>query len=130
MEVFGVGPFELLLVIIIGFIILGPERIPDVARSVGKGIRQIRQALQQLTTESGEKINVTDDLAALRREVLDLQKDLSKVTREILLPSDRSTKPDNPTPTSSNTPSPTPPTPPAAPSNDSDIIDMGASPKE
>jgi Tat protein translocase TatB subunit len=123
MEVFGVGPFELLLVVTIAFLILGPERIPDVARSVGKAIRQVRQAIQQLTTESGEKINVADDLAALRREVLGLQKDLTKVTQGILQPLDRPTAPKDSSPTSSS------PTPPVSPTSDSDSIDRGAPPK-
>jgi Tat protein translocase TatB subunit len=125
MEVFGIGPFELLLVILIGFIVLGPERIPDVARSVGKTIRQIRQSIQQFTTDSGEKINVADDLAALRREVVGLQKDLTRMTHEVLSPAVRTpTPPDPPAPTVS--PSDKPDTPPAS---ESDIIDMGAPPK-
>lgn len=125
MEVFGVGPFELFVVIVIAFIILGPERIPDVARSAGKGIRQIRQALQQLTTDSGEKINVADDLAALRREVTGLQKDLTRMTHEVLSPIDRSPAPkDTPAPIAPPSTAPNPP-----PASESDIIDMGAPPK-
>lgn len=122
MEVFGIGPFELLLVVAIAFIVLGPERIPDVARSTGKAIRQIRQSLQQLTTESGEKINIADDLAALRREVLGLQKDLTRATKDVLMPSDQSPAPRNPVSISP------PSTPESAPAREDDIIDMGAPP--
>lgn len=123
MEVFGIGPFELLLVAAIAFIVLGPERIPEVARSAGKAIRQIRESLQQLTTESGEKINIADDLAALRREVLGLQKDLTRVTKDILLPSDQSPAPRNPASTSTRS------TPESTPPSETDIIDMGAPPQ-
>jgi Tat protein translocase TatB subunit len=118
MEVFGVGPFELLLVILIAFVILGPEKIPGVARSLGTGLRQIRQSIQNLTTDSGEKINLADDLAALRREVLGLQKDLTTATQGLWQP-DRSTTPkDNSASAAEPTSSP----------DDSDIIDLGAPP--
>ena len=127
MEVFGVGPFELLLVVIIAFIILGPERIPDVARSIGKGIRQIRKSLQELTTDSGEKINLADDLAALRREVLGLQNDFTKVTQGILQPLDGLMTPKDllTTPPAASTPTVT-----TSATDDPNLVDMGASPKE
>jgi sec-independent protein translocase protein TatA len=43
--VFNVGPLELLVVLIIALIVLGPQRLPEVARSVGRGMREFRHAL-------------------------------------------------------------------------------------
>ena len=43
--VFNVGPLELIVVLIIALIVLGPQRLPDVARSVGRGMREFRSAL-------------------------------------------------------------------------------------
>jgi sec-independent protein translocase protein TatA len=43
--VFNVGPMEIVLVLVIALIVLGPQRLPDVARSVGKGMREFRGAL-------------------------------------------------------------------------------------
>jgi sec-independent protein translocase protein TatA len=45
--VFNVGPLEIVLVLVIALIVLGPQRMPDVARSVGKGMREFRDALTQ-----------------------------------------------------------------------------------
>ena len=42
---FNVGPLEIVLVLVIALIVLGPQRLPDVARSVGKGMREFRTAL-------------------------------------------------------------------------------------
>jgi TatA/E family protein of Tat protein translocase len=44
--VFNVGPLELIVVLIIALIVLGPARLPDVARSVGRGMREFRSALE------------------------------------------------------------------------------------
>jgi sec-independent protein translocase protein TatA len=44
--VFNVGPLELIVVLIIALIVLGPQRLPDVARSVGRGMREFRSALE------------------------------------------------------------------------------------
>jgi TatA/E family protein of Tat protein translocase len=43
--VFQVGPLELLVVGIIALLVLGPSRLPDAARAVGKGMREFRSAL-------------------------------------------------------------------------------------
>jgi sec-independent protein translocase protein TatA len=42
-----VGPLELIVVLIIALIVLGPQRLPDVARSVGRGMREFRNALDR-----------------------------------------------------------------------------------
>jgi len=41
----NVGPLELLVVGIIALIVLGPKRLPEAARSMGKGLREFRQSL-------------------------------------------------------------------------------------
>ena len=44
---FNVGPLELIVVLIIALIVLGPQRLPDVARSLGRGMREFRSALDR-----------------------------------------------------------------------------------
>jgi sec-independent protein translocase protein TatA len=41
---FDIGPEKLLLVLVIALIFLGPQKLPEVARSLGRGLREIRQA--------------------------------------------------------------------------------------
>jgi sec-independent protein translocase protein TatA len=40
------GPLELLLILTIALLVLGPSRLPDAARSLGRGVRELRDALQ------------------------------------------------------------------------------------
>ena len=41
----NVGPMELIVVLVIAVVVLGPKRLPDVGRSVGQGMREFRQSL-------------------------------------------------------------------------------------
>ena len=43
---FSVGPLEIAVLAIIALLVLGPARLPEAARSVGKGMREMRNALQ------------------------------------------------------------------------------------
>jgi sec-independent protein translocase protein TatA len=52
--VFNVGPLELIVVLIIALIVLGPQRLPDVARSLGRGMREFRSALDRPDEEDEE----------------------------------------------------------------------------
>ncbi len=48
------SPFHLLIVLVIAILVLGPKRIPEVARSLGSGIRHFRNALSGEDPETEE----------------------------------------------------------------------------
>jgi sec-independent protein translocase protein TatA len=39
------GPLELMVILVVALIVLGPKRLPDAARSVGRGMRELKQSL-------------------------------------------------------------------------------------
>ena len=41
----NIGPLELIVVLIIALVVPGPKRLPDVRRSVGKGMREFKHAI-------------------------------------------------------------------------------------
>lgn len=51
---FGVGVPELLVIFIVALVVLGPERIPEVARALGKALAELRKATGGLTGEFRE----------------------------------------------------------------------------
>lgn len=45
---FGIGGFELFLILLFGFLIVGPEKLPEIAKTVGKGIAKFRAAQDEM----------------------------------------------------------------------------------
>src|SRR5262245_7696393 len=45
----NIGPGELILILIIALVILGPGRLPDVASSLGKSLREFRRAASDVS---------------------------------------------------------------------------------
>ena len=41
----SIGPVELIIVLVIALLVLGPKKLPTVGRSVGSGIREFKEAI-------------------------------------------------------------------------------------
>ena len=48
---FGIGMPELLVIFVVALVVLGPKRLPDVAKALGKGLAEFRKATADLTDE-------------------------------------------------------------------------------
>ena len=61
MNFLGVGMVEVAVILLVGFLVLGPSRSIDLARSGGRLVRNLRSALADLTTDVDlEKAEPTD----------------------------------------------------------------------
>lgn len=45
---FGLGMPELLVILAVALIVIGPKRLPDIARALGKGMREFRKATNEI----------------------------------------------------------------------------------
>jgi sec-independent protein translocase protein TatA len=55
---FGIGMTELMVIFVIGLVVLGPKRLPELARSLGKSLAEFRRASNEMRREF---MNVTED---------------------------------------------------------------------
>lgn len=62
---FNIGPFELLLVLILALLVLGPGKLPEVGSALGRTIREFRKA----STEVESSLSVDPSKAAAARPV-------------------------------------------------------------
>lgn len=108
----NVGPLELLVVVAVALIVVGPERLPELARSVGRMMRQLRQVQDEVRdmVATGVDEDVRRAASDLKRATSDLTKaadvrgtarEASRAARgevrETLRPADGPAEPDAPT---------------------------------
>lgn len=48
---FGIGPTELVVILVVALLVLGPKRLPEIARALGKGLAEFRRATADVTSE-------------------------------------------------------------------------------
>jgi sec-independent protein translocase protein TatA len=60
----NVGPLELLVIGVIALLVLGPKRLPEAARSVGRGVREMKEALQGVGDEDDDYQKDADSIAS------------------------------------------------------------------
>lgn len=66
MNILGIGPAELLLIFIMALIVFGPGKLPELARTLGKAIRELRRMSLEVTAEFAKELQ---DVEAISREV-------------------------------------------------------------
>jgi len=45
---FGIGPVELAVVLVVALLVMGPKKLPDLARTLGRGLAEFRRASNDL----------------------------------------------------------------------------------
>jgi sec-independent protein translocase protein TatA len=53
----NIGPMELIIVLVIALIVIGPKKLPEVGKSLGKGMREFKDSL------SGDSRDDEEDVA-------------------------------------------------------------------
>jgi sec-independent protein translocase protein TatA len=55
-----IGPMELIIVLVIALVVLGPKRLPEAGKSLGKGMREFKNSLSSMNddddTENAKQI--------------------------------------------------------------------------
>lgn len=57
---FGIGGGELIVIIFIALMLFGAEKIPDIARTLGKGMAQLKNATNEIKSEITKSADAND----------------------------------------------------------------------
>lgn len=57
----GIGPWEILVLLFIILIIFGPKRLPEMGKSLGKAIKEFKNAGKQIQDDIDDALNDEDD---------------------------------------------------------------------
>ena len=56
MNFMGIGPWELILILIIALLVFGPRRLPEIGRALGKTVAEFRRMSQELTADMAQEL--------------------------------------------------------------------------
>ena len=71
-NMFGMGMPEVILILAVGLIVIGPKKLPELAKSLGKGIVEFKRATQEFR----DTIDVNDEVSELRDTVDTIKTDI------------------------------------------------------
>jgi TatA/E family protein of Tat protein translocase len=70
---FGIGMPEMLLILAIALIVIGPRKLPDLAKSLGKAMGEFKKATQELK----DSFEIDDEIDGMKHGLKDIEKDLN-----------------------------------------------------
>jgi len=69
---FDLGTQELILIFIVAFLVFGPKKLPELGRTLGKGIRDLKAAMRGVTDSLEEAgSDLTDELKEAKSDLED-----------------------------------------------------------
>ncbi|MGA9350397.1 MAG: Sec-independent protein translocase protein TatB, partial [Anaerolineae bacterium] len=87
MNFFNIGTAELILIFIIALIVVGPRRLPEIGREIGKILNDLRKMSQEFTTDLTRELEApVKELTEMTRELEAPVKELTEMTRELEAP--------------------------------------------
>jgi Tat protein translocase TatB subunit len=70
---FNMSGGEMLVIVVVAYLVLGPKKIPEVARMIGKGMNELRRATDDIRNE-------------ITKEVNNIKKDVNVDLKETIIP--------------------------------------------
>ncbi len=58
---FGIGMPELIVIAIVALLVVGPKKLPDLAKSLGRGLNEFRRASEDVTRSVKDTLKEDDD---------------------------------------------------------------------
>lgn len=71
---FGMGMPELIIILVIALIVIGPKKLPDLAKALGKGMSEFKKATQEIKGS----LNMEEEFKEVKEDLIDSVSGLNK----------------------------------------------------
>lgn len=78
---FGIGSQELLIIFLVVLLLFGADKIPEVARAIGKSIREFKRAASEIETEI-QQVTREKDILTGKKEARPSRRKINSSTQE------------------------------------------------
>ncbi|OGR16455.1 MAG: hypothetical protein A2X81_10050 [Desulfobacterales bacterium GWB2_56_26] len=94
---FGIGLPEMLLIMALALIVVGPDKLPDLARSLAKGLMELKKTAESLKGSFADKDNPLNEIRpqleeaakSLTNDLLDPSPHNTDILNQVIQPADR-----------------------------------------
>ena len=69
-SIFGIGGNELIVIILLAAIVLGPERLARSAREIGKFVKNVKSYTTSLSSELQAELQVLDEIDKVKKDLM------------------------------------------------------------
>ena len=87
MTIFGIGPLELLMIVVIALVVVGPERLPEMLFQLGKGVNKAKRLVLDLRDQARAELGEDyDSLEQFGRQIRELnpRRQIEELGRSVL----------------------------------------------
>lgn len=74
---FDIGFQELVLIFVVALLVFGPKRLPEIGKSLGRGIAEVKKAMNEM------QATIREEEEKLKKEIPDISKEIPDITSHI-----------------------------------------------
>lgn len=79
---FGIGMPEMIVILVIALIVIGPQKLPEIAKSLGKGLAEFKRATEDFRQGVAEEASKDDEKERLAQEAAVKEAEVKTATAE------------------------------------------------
>jgi sec-independent protein translocase protein TatA len=85
-DILGIGPLELVLILVVALLVFGPDKLPEIGAKMGKGVRELRQLSREISQGVNTLTEPVDPLLASTSPEAELIEPMAPVVEPSAVP--------------------------------------------